>query len=150
MPLSVLVNLRGNPEPPGDVVRRLRAVDPKLTIRWGPWGAWQLVREWRSGDRRWELVQTEQYDPANAFDVIGHIPNDCNVEQVPAYVERLLREWSNADEAKRMLDAMDHYHTGSATEQVQEAVEEAIEATVAEVSSPLVKKGRRKRVTLSE
>jgi len=33
---------------------------------------------------------------------------------------------------------------------VQEAVEEAIEATVAEVSAPLVKKGRRKRVTLSE
>lgn len=150
MPLSVLVNLRGNPEPPGEVVRRLRAVDPKLTLRWGPWGAWQLVREWRSEDRRWERVQTERYDPAMAFDVIGHIPNDCNVDQVPAYVERLLREWGNADEAKRMLDQMDHYHTGKATDEVQESVEEAIEATIAEVSAPLVKKGRRKRVTLSE
>jgi hypothetical protein len=150
MPLSVIVNDRGTPEPPTDVVRRLRAVDPKLTLRWGPWGAWQLVREWRSGDRRWERVQTERYDPAMAFDVIGHIPNDCSTEQVPAYVERLLREWGNADEAKRMLDQMDHYHTGTATADVQEAVEEAIEATVAEVAAPLVKKGRRKRVTLSE
>jgi hypothetical protein len=150
MPLSVIVNDRGTPEPPTDVVRRLRAVDPKLTLRWGPWGAWQLVREWRSGDRRWERVQTERYDPEMAFDVIGHIPNDCSAEQVPALAERCIREWANADEAKRMLDSWDHYHTGAATTDVQEVVEEAIEATVAEVAAPLVKKGRRKRVTLSE
>ena len=33
MPLSVIVNDRGTPEPPTEVVRRLRAVDPKLTLR---------------------------------------------------------------------------------------------------------------------
>lgn len=148
MPLSVIVNDRGTPEPPTDVVRRLRAVDPKLTLRWGPWGAWQLVREWRSGDRRWERVQTERYDPAMAFDVIGHIPNACSVDEVPAYVERLLREWSNADEATQMLKAMDHYHTGTATSAVAEAVQEAIEETVATVTAPIVKKGRRTKVTL--
>lgn len=148
MTLSVIVNDRGTPEPPTDVVRRLRAVDPKLTLRWGPWGAWQLVREWREGDRRWERVQTERYDPEMAFDVIGHIPTQCGVHEVPAYVERLLREWSNADEATKMLQAMDHYHTGAATAEVEAQVQEAVEATIAEVTAPLVKKGRRKQVTL--
>jgi len=83
-----------------------------------------------------------------AFDVIGHIPNQCSVDEVPAYTERLLREWSNADEATQMLKQMDHYHTGTATGEVEEAVQEAIEETIASVTAPLVKKGRRKKVTL--
>ena len=150
MPLSVIVNDRGTPEPPTEVVRRLRAVDPKLTIRWGGWGYWELIQEWKDDDPRWRLVQAGQYDPARAYVIIGTIPNSCSTDEVPAYVERLLRQWPDAEDAKRMLDKMDSYHTGTATEQVQEVVEEAIEATVAEVSAPLVKKGRRKRVTLSE
>lgn len=148
MALSVMVNDRGTPEPPTDVVRRLRAVDPKLTLRWGPWGAWQLVREWREMDRRWERVQQQEYDREMAFDVIGHIPNQCGVHEVPAYVERLLREWSNADEAVAMLKQMDHYHTGAPTAEVEAQVQEAVEATVAEVTAPLVKKGRRTKVIL--
>lgn len=150
MPLSVIVNDRGTPEPPTDVVRRLRAVDPKLTLRWGPWGAWQLVREWRASDRRWERVQTERYDPAMAFDVIGHIPNDCSADEVPALAARLIREWPNADEAKQMLDNWNHYHTGAATSEVQDAVEAAIEETVQTVSEPFYKRWRRKRVSIPE
>jgi len=46
------------------------------------------------------------------------------------------------------LKQMDHYHTGTATSEVQEAVQEAVEETIASVTAPLVKKGRRKKVTL--
>ncbi len=39
-------------------------------------------------------------------------------------------------------------NTEGTTSEVEEAVQEAIEETIASVTAPLVKKGRRKKVTL--
>ncbi|MFZ9703269.1 MAG: hypothetical protein ACO3B7_03635 [Candidatus Limnocylindrus sp.] len=149
MPLTVLVNLRGNPEPPTDVVRRLRAVDPNLGLEWSAFEQWRLVRKWAETDRRWQWVQEGKTPPSSAHDVIGYIPNDCDVDQVPAYVAQLLRDWPVA-EAREMLSKMDHYHTEEATAPVAQAMEEAVEQTMADVTAPLKKTGRRKKVTLAE
>jgi hypothetical protein len=149
MPLTVLVNLRGNPEPPVEVLRRLRAVDPHLGLEWSQFEQWRLTRKWPETDRRWQWVQEGKTPPSSAYDIIGYIPNDCDTDQVPAYVAHLLRDWP-VEEAREMLSRMDHYHTAEATAPVAQAMEEAVEQTLADVTAPLKKAGRRKKVTLAE
>lgn len=140
MPLSVITNLRGEPEVPSDVARRLAAVDAGLSLRWTAQGkVWALVRQWPETDRRWQWVRESRYNPSQAHDIIGYIPNDCAVDQVPSYVTRLLREWPVAD-ARKVLDGMERYN--QRTDAVEEAVAEATEAVLEEVTAPLRKRGR--------
>ncbi len=147
MPLSVVLNLRGDPEPPGDVVRRLAAVDPGLTLKWSAqhkqWAVW---REWPENDRRWQWVQEQRYSRAQAHDILGHVPNDCAVDQVPAYVSRILREFPTAD-AKRLLERMTEYN--DKTDEVAAAVETVAEQVAESMTAPKTK-GRRVKVTPSE
>jgi len=146
MPLAMVVNLRGNPEPPADVVRRLQAVDPCLSIRWAEQHKqWAVVRAWPETDRRWAWVRESRYDPKAAHDILGHVPNDCGVDQVPAYVSQLLREWPVA-EAKEILSRMDRYNEN--TEVVQEQVAEATEAVIEAVVAPKGRKPRGTRVVI--
>ncbi len=131
MPLSVLMNLRGEPEVPSDVVRGLAAVDAGLSLRWTAQGkVWALVRQWPATDRRWQWVRESRYSPAQAHDIIGYIPNDCPVDQVPSYVTRLLREWPVAD-ARKMLEGMERYN--QRTDVVEALVDEATEAVLEDV-----------------
>lgn len=139
MPLSVVVTLAGDPQPPGDVLRRLEGIG--LTLEWSKqMTQWTVKRPWPMHDRRWKWVQEQKYDPKSAHDIVGYIPNDCSVDQVPAYLTRMLREWP-VDGAKELLHKMVEYNASDAP--VQEAVEAAIEETVAEVTAPVKKKGRR-------
>lgn len=138
MPLSVITNLRGEPEVPSEVARSLAAVDAGMTLRWTAQGnVWALVRQWPETDRRWQWVRESRYNPSQAHDIIGYIPNDCPVEQVPSYVTNLLRDWPVAD-AKKVLDGMERYN--QRTEQVEALVEEAAEAVLADVAPK--KRGR--------
>lgn len=144
MPLAMVMNLRGNPEPPADVVRRLQAVDSGLTIRWAEQHKqWAVVRTWPENDRRWAWVQSQKYSPAQAHDILGYVPNDCGTDQVPSYVSALLRDWP-VEDAKAMLSRMDRYNEN--TDVVQEKVEEAAEAVIEAVTAP--KKSRGTRVTI--
>lgn len=148
MPIAAVVTMHGTPVPPEDVLRRLRAVDAGLGLAWtGPLNQWKLVRQWPSSDRRWRWVQEQKYDPAQAHDIIGYIPNDCPVDMVPAYVERLVREWPVPDRVK-ILEGMVRYNAEGRTDAVEAAVAGAIEETVEAVAAP--KKGRRKRVTVNK
>lgn len=138
MPLSVITNLRGEPEVPSDVARRLAAVDAGLSLRWTAQGkVWALVRQWPETDRRWQWVRESRYNPSQAHDIIGYIPNDCPVDAVPSYVTRLLREWPVAD-AKKVLDGMERYN--QRTDVVEALVEEAAEAVLEDVAPK--KRGR--------
>lgn len=138
MPLSVITNLRGEPEVPSDVARSLAAVDAGMSLRWTQQGkVWALVRQWPETDRRWQWVRESRYNPSQAHDIIGYIPNDCPVDQVPSYVTRLLREWPVAD-AKKVLDGMERYN--QRTEVVEALVEQAAEAVLEDVAPK--KRGR--------
>lgn len=144
MPLAMVTNLRGDPEPPTDVVRRLHAVDPGLTIRWAAQHKqWAVVRAWPESDRRWAWVQSQKYSPAQAHDILGYVPNDCATDQVPSYVANLLRDWPVA-EAKELLSRMDRYNTNP--DEVQAQVAEAAEAVIEAVAAP--KKSRGTRVAI--
>lgn len=146
MPLAVVVNRNGNPEPPTEVVRRLQRVDPGFGLRWAV-NQWQLTRRWPENDRRWRWVQEQSYSPDAAFDIVGHIPNDCAADQVPAYVERLVREWPVAD-ARGLLERMTKYNENP--EAVQRVVETVAEEVVEAVVAPTRKRGRRTKVTPKE
>lgn len=151
MPLGVVVNLRGDPEPPPSVLARLTAVDPGLSLRWSKMNQWALVRAWPPSDRRWQWVQEGAYSVAQAHDIIGYVPNDCDVDQVPAYVERLIREWP-VEDAKAMVSRMARYSDPTTPEHAAvaaEAVAEATEAVLEEVTAPVRKRGRRAKVTVT-
>lgn len=140
MPLSVVVNLAGNPEPPGDVVRRLQGLG--LTLDWSAqMRQWTVKRPWPQGDRRWQWVQQNKYDPKGAHDIVGYIPNECSVDQVPAYLERMLRTWP-VDGGKQLADKVAFWN--EPTPEVEAVVEAAIEQTL-DVVAPK-KKGRRTKV----
>ena len=148
-----IVNERGTPEPPTDVVARLRRVDPHLSLRYfggfNGAGHWGLVWSWPQSDPRWAEVQGQRVDPEKAFDIIGWVPMDCPVEQVPAYVERALRTFPRED-VQRVASQMVQWNTeGVAQQQVADAAAEAAEdiarSNIIAISS--APKGRRKRAS---
>lgn len=107
---AVLVTAMGTPVPPQDAVRRLKAVDDRLSLEWVP-GAWGtqgfvLMRAWAPDDPRWQRVRSGELDPAGARDSIFRFPRDCPLEDISAYVENSYGDRAVLDpvaEAERMV-----------------------------------------------
>lgn len=112
--MAFLFNASGNPEPSPEIQRRLRAIDPRLSLRFHPDFSrhWSVRCEWKSDDRRWERVQGGDINPADAYDVIGWLPIDCSVEDAPAYLERTLAQFSQRT-AERVAFDIEKWNTGS-------------------------------------
>ena len=131
--MPVLLNSAGQPEPPTDVVKRLRALHAGLHLRFMEYTAqhWAVCMTWDSGDRRWERVQTGKTDPASTYDIIGYLPIDCPVGEAPAYLERMLRQYPK-DEVRNMADHVQQYNaTAPVDAAIEEALTEALESPVA-------------------
>jgi hypothetical protein len=88
----LLVSPRGEPVPPSSVLKRLAAVDERLSLRWmpspltGPY--WALVERWRRGDPRWERVQSGELTEDHAVDMVAMLPPDCSVHDVEGWMLR--------------------------------------------------------------
>jgi hypothetical protein len=86
---------------PTEVQERLAQIDPRLAVvpkqrsvydkgaeddrqqlQW----IWYVVLKWPEGDPRWRMVQYGQQSPENAFDILGQLPADCPLEQIPGYL----------------------------------------------------------------
>lgn len=137
--MPVLLNSAGRPEPSPEISRRLAAITPRLTLRWlegiGP--SWAVCLAWPEGDRRWERVQTGKTRPDRAFDIIGYLPRECSLDEAPAYLERMLRDYPR-DEVRNMTDAVARWNE-------QEAGKAEVEQAVAEIldsPNPTVPKKR--------
>lgn len=137
--MPVLLNSAGRPEPSPEISRRLAAITPRLTLRWlegiGP--SWAVCLAWPEGDRRWERVQTGKTRPDRAFDIIGYLPRECPLDEAPAYLERMLRDYPR-DEVRNMTDAVARWNE-------QEAGKAEVEQAVAEIldsPNPTVPKKR--------
>jgi hypothetical protein len=90
------------PEPPADIVRRLRQVDERLDLRWVSYrntdyanvnenAYWAIVLNWAENDKRWMYVQRGEMSPESTFDIIAMLPPDCDVEQAFGFFQRGLR-----------------------------------------------------------
>lgn len=139
--MPVLLNSAGQPEPPTEVVKRLRALHAGLHLRFLDYTNqhWAVCMAWQPEDRRWERVQRGETDPASTYDIIGYLPVNCPADEAPAYLERTFRQYPK-DEIRRMADVVQQYNESTpVAEAVETALVEALEAPV------LPKKGRAKK-----
>lgn len=144
--MPVLLNSAGQPEPPTHVVTRLRALHAGLHLRFlSQTGEhWAVCMTWTPEDRRWERVQTGQTDPASTYDIIGYLPVDCSMDEAPAHLERVFRQYPK-DEVRNMADYVQQYNETT-------PVAEALDAALTEVfdrPDPVApkKRGRPKKVS---
>src|SRR5215204_1676458 len=91
---------------PQEIQDRLKEIDPRLYIvpkqrstldcgaegdRTGLQWVWYVALKWPEQDPRRRMIQVGQIDPESAFDMLGEIPTDCPLEQVPGYLVRQLK-----------------------------------------------------------
>ena len=127
--MSMLLNAAGRPEPSPEVARRLRAIDPRLKVQWvaGIGGNWAVTCDWSEHDRRWEWVQQGRTARDRAYDVFGYIPFDCPLEQAPALIERMFRQYPR-DDARKMADAVLQWNEDKAGQaDVEQAIAEVLD-----------------------
>lgn len=130
-----IVNNRGEPVPPSDVVERLRRIDERLSIEWveGAWGAsyFGLFERWKQGDRRWERVQNGEIAEAKARDLIQMFPRSCPAYEMAAFVEQ---RWGSRaipkdpkKEADRLVEEANRLYQQAREQTVQGVVETSMD-----------------------
>ena len=119
------------------IQRRLREIHGGVHLRMIQ-GSWGVCMSWRDNDARREWIQTEAYDPAKAYDIIGYLPMDCPPDMAPAYLAKMFREFPRED-VNRMLDAMDALNDQPAQAAVEAAIAEVLDSAD---PSGTVKRGR--------
>ena len=94
--MGVILNARGEPEVPDAIKRRLAALDGgfSLVLRSG---CWWLMQRWRETDSRWELVRSGKMPEHEAVDGLGAFPLDMGFDQMPAFIEKSLRDYPTRD-----------------------------------------------------
>lgn len=137
----MIVNLRGEPEAPSDVVRRLRAIDSRLGLVFiaGDPGSypdqWAITDAWGPNDPRWGKVQKGQLAGERAYDIIGFLPQDCSPAEAHSYVMRAFKRWSGRkDECAKWLQKLDDWNEKQEQRNFQPTValaEELIDANSA-------------------
>lgn len=87
----ILFGADGTPQPPQDILRRLRAVDARLGLRFTahvPDCPWSVTLEWHHDDPRRQHVRDGTMPPDDAFDCVARLPMDCSVDEAAAYITR--------------------------------------------------------------
>lgn len=90
----MLITPNFEPVPPQDAVKRLRAIDERLTLKWmknvgGDY--WAILEAWRPDDPRWGAVRRGEVPDNVAFDCRAMLPPDCSPYEVEGFVERHFR-----------------------------------------------------------
>jgi len=122
-----LLNHRGNPEPSPEIQRRLRAVHPRLELRFlqGMTTHWAICLRWDERDERWKHIQSQEIDPNRAIDIVGYLPADCSLEDAPSHLQRCLRQFPK-EEVQRIADHVVDFNE-------HDALRPQVEAALAEV-----------------
>ena len=144
--MTVLLNHLGTPEPSPEIQRRLRGVHPKLHLKYMTGGGrhWALCMDWSDNDHRMERIQRREVDPDKAYDIVGFLPMDCNVEQAPAYLERALRTYPK-EEIQRMADDVINFNaTAPMAAAAEAALAEVLDRVDPTGSAP--KRGRPRKI----
>ena len=106
---SVVLNDKGRPEAPSDLQRRLGQVHPRLFLRYveSADAVWGICMRWDEHDPRFGEVQSQILDPDRSFDLIGFLPRGCSLDEAPAHLARVFREYPKdeiAQVANRVSD----------------------------------------------
>lgn len=139
---AILLNERGTPEPSLDIQRRLLAIHPRLSLKYvsvAP-SHWAVTLGWDDSDPRKERVRTGKLPLDSAYDIIGYLPMDAAVDEAPAYLSRMFREYP-LEHVRNIADHVRHFND-------TQPVEAAVQAAAAEVldsANPASTKKRRGR-----
>lgn len=91
-----MVNERGGPVPPSDILRELRKLAPALSLRWTSAfdsSDWAVTWEWPEDDPRWSRVRSQEIPRESAYDIIGHLPVKCSLDEAKGYIEGHLKSY---------------------------------------------------------
>ena len=123
-PEYLLRDAAGVPQPSAELIQRLQErCQLPLTLRYRS-VAWGVDRIWAETDPRWERVQTGEIPASMAFDNIGELPIHCSLDEAPAYLERMLRNYP-VEEYRKMAAKVALWNVEG---QQQQVVEEVIHA----------------------
>ena len=113
--MSSIVNLQGVPVLAKEIKDRLANIDPRLGLaidrNAGREAKWAVTYRWNDNDPRMAEVQRGTRDPKYAFDILGHLPEDCPVDTAFDYIQRRFRVLSSRDDVKHMLDDIHKFNT---------------------------------------
>jgi hypothetical protein len=126
---ALILNDRGEPQPPTHVLERLTSVHAGLGLRHTPHNGpvWAITMAWGPEDRRWEYVQNGTAPASRAFDIIGYLPIACPPDEAASYVATVFRQSSRADVQRMADDVLRHNTTAPAAAMVEEAIAEVLD-----------------------
>lgn len=141
--MTILLNERGTPEPSPDIQRRLRAIHPRLSLKYvtaAP-SHWAVTLGWDDSDPRNERVRTGKLPIGSAYDIIGYLPMDAGVDDAPGYLARMFRQYP----MEHVQSIADHVAQFNATAPVQQAVESAVAEVLDSANPAGTPKARRRK-----
>lgn len=95
----MLITPYGEPVPPQEAVKKLRQIDPRLSLKWVPSAAgayWGIIETYGEHDPRWARVNSGELPRELAFDLRAMLPPDCSAEEAVGFVERYFRPVGDA------------------------------------------------------
>ena len=141
---AILLNERGTPQPSLDIQRRLQAIHPRLSLRFvvvAP-SHWAVTLAWDDSDPRKEQVRNGTLSLDSAYDIIGYLPMDASVDEAPAYLSRMFREYP-IDHVRNIADHVRHFNDTQPVEAAVQAAASAVLDSANPASTP--KRQRRSR-----
>jgi hypothetical protein len=138
--MALILNARGEPEIPDAIKRRIKALDGgfSLVLRSE---CWWLMQRWRENDTRWQLVQSGQVPEHEAVDGLGAFPMDMGFDQMPAFIEKSLRDYPLRD--LKNLAAKFASNTAVTAPEAEEVKHEIFDEVIKETASAGRVTGRR-------
>lgn len=125
----MLLNHLGTPEPPSDIVRRLRQVDPDLGMRYVPAATgpcWAITLRWPETDARRGDIKRGLRDPAFDWDAVAFLPLDCPPDQAFGYFQRGVRSMTG-DRARWLVEHAQEFNRTVTEQAFQGVVDDALE-----------------------
>lgn len=139
--MNLMLNQAGNPEPPTDMVRRLKQIDPRMGIRFVAYGGalgdtinyWAITMDWRDTDPRRKMILEGMIPASAAIDIVCQLPLDCSVDSAYGFVVSGFKAM-NDDDAKHLLTRVTEFNRNHTEKQKEALIEEAVE--VIKVNAP--------------
>ena len=128
-----LITPMGDPVPPQDILRRVKAISPRYDIRWvsGAWGMsyFGLFEQWTERDARREWIQRGAHDPSKDYDLVYMFPVGCTPHEMAAYVEQRfgMRGIDPRKEADRLVAEAQKLYAQASDEAVDKTVQLSME-----------------------
>lgn len=124
-PELLVRDAEGIPQPPLEIIQKIQErCRLPLTLRYRSC-AWGVDRAWREDDPRWERVKTGEMPASMAFDNIGELPITCSVDEAPAFLERMLRNYP-VEEYRKLADKIGLWNAEGQGEAMAEALIHAV------------------------